>query len=195
MATKRPKPRITPPSEDQFTEAQKALRDAIASGPRAQYRPHGPFGIWMAAPEFGKLAQELGGFARYKTSVPPRLSEFAILCTARMWRAQYEWIAHAPIAEKAGVKPETIRAVQSGRRPETAPQDELAIYDFVRELYRDRRVGDTIYKRVHKLFGDGGMVEFIGILGYYAMISMTLNVFRPAIDDDKPLPFKEPVPA
>jgi 4-carboxymuconolactone decarboxylase len=139
------------------------------------------------------LAQQLGGHVRFKTSVPPRLSEFAILCTARHWRAQFEWFAHAPIAEKAGVKPKTIQQLQRGRRPAGAPADELAIYDFVKQLYRDRRVGDAIYKRVHKLFGDAGMVELVGILGYYAMISMTLNVFRADIDADKPLPFREPV--
>lgn len=192
--SKRPKPRLTPPAEDKLTEQQKALRDAIASGPRKQFSMSGPFAIWMESPEFGLLAQQLGGHVRYKTSLPPRLSEFAILCTARTWRAQYEWMAHSPIAEKAGVKPETIRAIQAGRRPSAAPEDELAIYDFVKELYRDRRVGDATYDRVKKVLGNSGMVDLVGILGYYAMISMMLNVFRAAVDPDKPLPFREPVP-
>jgi 4-carboxymuconolactone decarboxylase len=176
MSTKRPKPRLTPPEDSRLSEPQKALRDAIQSGPRGRFRMVGPFGIWLQAPEFGMLAQQLGGHVRFKTSVPPRLSEFAILCTARHWRAQFEWFAHAPIAEKAGVKPKTIQQLQRGRRPAGAPADELAIY-----------------KRVHKLFGDAGMVELVGILGYYAMISMTLNVFRADVDADKPLPFREPV--
>ena len=192
---KRPKPRLTPPAEDQLNDAQRALRDAIAAGPRGRFNMSGPFAIWMEAPELGLLAQQLGGHVRFKTSLEPRLSEFAILCTARMWRAQYEWQAHAPMAEKAGVKPAAIKAIQSGRRPNGAPADELAIYDFVKQLYRDRRVSDALYRRVHKLFGDGGMVELVGILGYYAMISMTLNVFRADIDPDKPLPFREPVTA
>ena len=193
MSTKRPKPRLTPPAEDRLNETQRALRDAIAAGPRGRFNMSGPFAIWMEAPEFGLLAQQLGGHVRFKTSLPPRLSEFAILCTARLWRAQYEWAAHAPMAEKAGVKPETVRALQRGRRPAGAPADELAIYDFVRELYRDRRVGDAIYKRVHKALGTKGTVELVGILGYYAMISMMLNVFRAATDPNKPLPFREPL--
>jgi 4-carboxymuconolactone decarboxylase len=193
MSTKRPKPRLTPPDENRLSAAQAALRDAIAAGPRGRFNMSGPFAIWMEAPEFGLLAQQLGGHVRFKTSLPPRLSEFAILCTARHWRAQYEWAAHAPMAEKAGVKPDTVRALQRGRRPAGAAADELAIYDFVRELYRDRRVGDPIYKRVNKTLGNQGTVELVGILGYYAMISMQLNVFRAAIAPDKPLPFREPL--
>jgi 4-carboxymuconolactone decarboxylase len=192
MADKRLKPRLMPPALDKLTKAQKELRDAIAAGPRSTFMMRGPFAIWMEAPEFGMLAQRLGGHVRFKTAVPPRLSEFAILCTARTWRAQFEWEAHAPIAEKAGIKPATIRALRAGRKPISAPADERAIYDFVQQLYRKRRVSDGLYKRVHKLFGDSGMVEFVGILGYYSMISMTLNVFRAATDPDQPTPFREP---
>jgi 4-carboxymuconolactone decarboxylase len=194
-AEKRPKPRLVPPDENKLTVAQKELRDAIASGPRGRFRMSGPFAIWMEAPEYGSLAQELGGYLRYNTSLLPRLSEFAILCTARMWRAQYEWMAHAPLAEAAGVKPDAIKAIQAGRRPSTAPADELAIYDFVRELYRDRRVSDPIYKRVQKFLGNRGMVELVGILGYYAMVSMMLDVFRSATDPAKAQPFPEPLAA
>ena len=111
----------------------------------------GPFAAWMHAPEFGELAQALGAHARYKTALPPRLSEFAILCTARLWRAQYEWFAHAPMAEKAGVKPQTIRDLKAGRAPKSAGKDERAIYDFIKELYRTRRVSERTYKRAHAL--------------------------------------------
>ena len=110
--------------------------------------------------------------------MPPRLSEFAILCTARAWRAQYEWYAHAPIAERAGVKPKTIADIRAGREPESAPKDERAIYAFVQELYRTRRVSDRTYKRVHASLGDSAMVELVAILGYYAFVAMTLDVFR-----------------
>jgi 4-carboxymuconolactone decarboxylase len=175
-----------------MTAAQRALRDAIAAGPRGAFTPSGPFAIWMHAPEYGLLAQSLGAYCRFKTSLPPRLSEFAILATARQWRAQYEWQAHAPLAEKAGVAPETIRALQTGRRPARAPADERAIYDFVVELYRTKRVSDRTYRQVHKHLGTQGTVELVGILGYYALISMTLNVFRAATDPNKPLPFREP---
>jgi len=192
MPAKRPSPRLDIPAEDSLNPAQRALLTAIASGPRGGFRFSGPFAIWLHAPELGQLAQALGAHCRYQTSLPPRLSEFAILVTARTWRAQYEWQAHAPMAEKAGVSAKTIRQLRAGRAPSGAPADERAIYDFVNELYRKRRVGDRVYQRVLKLLGTTGTIELVGILGYYALISMTLNVFRSPTDPDKPLPFAEP---
>ena len=116
----------------------------------------------------------------------------AILITAQTWKAHYEWFAHAPMAEKAGVKPQTIKDIQAGRTPKTAAKDELAIIDFVKEMYKTRRASDKTYKRVHAFLGDAGVVELVGICGYYAMISMTLNVFRAQIPEDAALPFAEP---
>jgi 4-carboxymuconolactone decarboxylase len=192
MPSKRPTPRLDIPAEEALTPAQRTLRDAIASGPRGGFKFSGPFAIWLHAPELGQLAQALGAHCRYKTSLSPRLSEFAILATARTWRAQYEWQAHAPMAEKAGVSAKTIRDLKAGRYPRQAAADERAIYDFITELYRKRRVSDRNYQRVLKLFGTTGTIELVGILGYYALISMNLNVFRASTDPDKPLPFAEP---
>ncbi|MFY9895922.1 MAG: carboxymuconolactone decarboxylase family protein [Xanthobacteraceae bacterium] len=174
-----------------LTGEQQALVDAISSGPRGRFSNSGPFAVYLHAPGFGHLAQQLGGYVRLGTSVPPRLSELAILCTARFWQAQYEWVAHAAIAAKQGVKPATIRDLQAGRTPTSAPRDEKAIYTFVKELYATRRVSDAAYKRVHKLLGDAGMVELVGILGYYAMVSMILNVFRMPVPEGTPAPFRE----
>ena len=191
-AKKRLTSRLAFPAEDAFAAPQRVLRDAIAAGPRGSFRFSGPFAIWLHAPEMGILAQALGGHCRYKTSLSPRLSEFAILTTARLWRAQYEWQAHAPMAEKAGVKAKTVADLRAGRYPKTAPADERAIYDFVTELYKKRRVGNRNYGRVVKLLGETGAVELVGILGYYALISMTLNVFQAETDPSKPEPFGEP---
>lgn len=193
MPAKRPTPRLTLIEEAQMTDAQRALMDAIRSGPRGQsITPRGPFAVWLHAPEFGQLAQAIGGFCRYQTGLPARLSEFAILCTAQLWRAQYEWFAHAPIAEKAGVQPKTIRALRAGRAPASAPKDERAIYAFIQELYKTKRIGERNYKRVHAFLGDKGMVELVGILGYYALVSMTLNIFRMMPPADAELAFAEP---
>ena len=176
-----------------MNDSQRALLEAIRSGPRGKsVTPRGPFAVWLHAPEFGHLAQALGAHCRYKTALPPRLSEFAILCTARLWRAQYEWFAHAPMAEKAGVKPKTIADLRAGREPKSAPKDERAIYAFVHELYKTKRVSDRTYKRVHAVLGDAGTVELVGILGYYVLISMTLNVFRMMPPADAALAFAEP---
>jgi 4-carboxymuconolactone decarboxylase len=189
---KRPSYRLKDIADEQMTEPQRALRDAIFAGPRGK-RPklNGPFAIWLHAPALGLLAQALGAHCRFKTALSPRLSEVAILATAHFWRAQYEWYAHAPMAERAGVKPATIRAIKAGRAPKSAPKDERALYDFIKELYRTRRVSERSYARVHKLLGDAAMVEFVGILGYYVLISMTLNVFRAQIPEEAPLPFRE----
>jgi 4-carboxymuconolactone decarboxylase len=186
-----PAPRLPVLDMASLTGEQQALVDAISSGPRGRFSNSGPFAVYLHAPGFGHLAQQLGGYVRLGTSVPPRLSELAILCTARFWQAQYEWVAHVAIAAKQGVKPATIRDLQAGRTPTSAPRDEMAIYAFVRELYATRRVSDATYKRVHKLLGDAGMVELVGILGYYAMVSMILNVFRMPVPEGTPAPFRE----
>ena len=192
MPAKRPTPRLPVLDEAQMSEAQRSLMEAIRSGPRGKsITPRGPFAVWLHAPEFGHLAQALGGHCRYKTALSPRVSEFAILCTARLWRAQYEWFAHAPMAEKAGVKAKTIADLRAGREPKSAPKDERAIYAFIRELYKTRRVSDRTYKRVHAFLGDSGTVELVGILGYYVLISMTLNVFRMMPPADAELAFAE----
>ena len=185
-------PRLPALSEDTLTAAQRALAESIKSGPRGVFKMSGPFAIYLHSPAFGELAQKLGGHVRFKTSVPPRLSELAILCTAQFWKAQYEWAAHAVIAEKEGVKPETIRAIQAGRPPKTAPKDEMAIHAFVKELYASRRVSTPTFNRVKKLLGDAGTVELVGILGYYAMVSMTLNTFKAPLPEGVKPGFKEP---
>jgi 4-carboxymuconolactone decarboxylase len=185
-------PRLPKLSEEHLTAEQQALAESIKSGPRGQFKMSGPFAIYLHSPTFGELAQKLGGHLRFKTSVPPRLSEFAILCTAQHWKAQYEWAMHEPMAEKQGVKPKTIRDIRAGRAPKSAPSDEKAIYSFVKELYAKRRVGNATFNRVKKLLGDAGVVELVGILGYYAMVSMTLNTFRAPLPEGTPAPFKEP---
>jgi 4-carboxymuconolactone decarboxylase len=185
-------PRLPVIAMQDLSPEQQALVEAIQSGPRRRFHNEGPFAVYLHAPGFGKLAQALGGYLRYHTSLPPRLKEFAILCTARHWKAQYEWHAHATMAADEGVKPTTIRDLKAGRPAKSAARDEMAIYAFAEELYGKRRVSDAAYARVHKLIGDTGMVELVGILGYYALVSMTLNVFRMPLPAGAPAPFPEP---
>lgn len=192
MPAKRPAPRLALVSEQRMNDAQRALLASLRAGPRgASITPRGPFAVWMHAPELGELAQKLGAHCRYGTALPPRLSEFAILCTARIWRAQYEWFAHAPMAEKGGVKIKTIEDLRHGRAPKSARPDERAIYAFIQELYKTKRVSDRTYKRVEALLGDKATVELVGILGYYVLISMTLNVFHMLPPDGENLAFPE----
>jgi 4-carboxymuconolactone decarboxylase len=185
-------PRLPELSEDKLTAEQRALAQSIASGPRRQFKMSGPFAIYLHSPAFGELAQKLGGHLRFHTSIPPRLMEFAILCTAAHWKAQYEWAMHGPMAEKQGVKPQTIRDLQAGRAPKSAPRDEMTIYAFVKELYAKRRVGKATFNRAYKLLGEAGTVELVGLLGYYATVSMTLNTFMAPLPEGMKVPFKEP---
>jgi 4-carboxymuconolactone decarboxylase len=191
MAARRPAARLRVPPPNRLNRAQRAMRDAILATRPGLKKFGGPFGVWLHAPQFGDLAQRLGEHCRFKTTLPPRLSEFAILTTARWWRAQFEWIAHAPIAERAGVDPHTIADLRAGRYPKRARSDERAIYEFIAELYRARRVSEGKYRAVLKRLGPTGTVELVGLLGYYAMVSMTLNVFNVPIDPKQPLPFAE----
>jgi 4-carboxymuconolactone decarboxylase len=185
-------PRLPKLSERDLTADQRALAESIKSGPRGQFKMAGPFAIYLHAPAFGERAQQLGGHLRFNTSLPPRLSEFAILLSAAHWKAQYEWAMHAPMAERQGVKPQTIRDIRTGRAPKSARPDERAIYALVKELYAKKRVSGATFNRVKKLLGAAGSVELIGLLGYYAMVSMTLNAFMAPLPADIEPPFREP---
>jgi 4-carboxymuconolactone decarboxylase len=185
-------PRLPAIPLETLTAEQKALMESIRSGPRGEFKMSGPFFCYLHAPAFGELAQRLGAHCRMGTGIPPRLSEFAIIVTAQHWKSQYEWNAHAAIAERQGIKRETIKALRAGRAPKTAPKDEMAIYAFIKELYRDKRVSNRSYAKVRALLGDAGTVELVGLLGYYAMVAMTLNVFRMPVPAGQPLPFREP---
>jgi len=186
-----PSPRLPALDLNSLTAEQHALVEAIKAGPRGRFIMEGPFAVYLHAPAYGELAQQLGAHLRFRTSLPPRLAEVAILCTGQYWKAQYEWMAHAMIAERQGVKPATIRDIQAGRTPKSAPVDEKAVYALVKELYATRRVSNATYGRVHKLVGDAGMVELVGILGYYVLVSLTLNVFRMPVPEGTPAPFHE----
>ena len=192
MPAKKPTRRLPAIPEEALTPRQRELMETIRSGPRGKMSQDGPFGIFLHSPEIGDLMQALGAHCRLKTSIPPRLSEFAILCTSRLWRAPYEWHVHAPIAEKAGLAPETMKAIRAGRAPKRLKKDERAVYDLVQELYKTRRVSDRTYKRAQALFGDSGMVELVGILGYYALVAMMLDVFQAVPPADAPQYFAEP---
>ena len=171
-----------------FTPEQKKVHDAVLAGPRG--RVVGPIKVWLKNAGLAEHAQALGAYCRFNSSLPPRLSEVAILCTGHFWKAQYEWYVHARIAAENGVKEATIRDLKAGRPPKSAPRDELAIYAFVKELYATRRVSNATYTRVQKILGDAGTVELVGILGYYDLVSMALiaqNTTAAPSGDEPPL--------
>jgi 4-carboxymuconolactone decarboxylase len=161
---------------EDLTPAQRKVHDAIVAGPRGKVV--GPLRVWLTSPALAERAQELGAFCRFGTRLPPRLSELAILVTGAFWQAGFEWHAHAPIARKAGVAADAIEAIRTGKEPKFAQEDERAVYGFSRELWVRHRVSDTTYRRAAELLGNAGVVELVGILGYYGLISMTINAFE-----------------
>ncbi|HEY0646623.1 hypothetical protein [Phenylobacterium sp.] len=172
-----------------MTPAQKQVADAIVSGPRGSIR--GPFNAWLRSPELADRLQKVGEHIRYRSSLPARLNEFAILITARHWNAKFEWYAHYPLALRGGLKPEVAADLAKGLKPRGMAADEAAVYDFCVELRRDRRVSDATYAAVHKLFGDQGVVDLIAVNGYYDLVSMTLNVAEVATPPDGALPLPD----
>ena len=126
----------------------------------------------------GDLAQKLGEYARFRPDVPAKLRELAIIVTARHWTAQYEWYAHRRAAEQAGLKEEIIKAIADRKRPTGMQPDEEAVYNFANELLETKNVSDATFKAVVDKFGEKGVVDIIGVMGYYQMVSMLLNVDR-----------------
>jgi 4-carboxymuconolactone decarboxylase len=172
---------------EELTPAQRKVHDAIVAGPRG--RVVGPLRVWLMSPELAERAQELGAFCRYRTSLPPRLSELAILVTGAFWQAGFEWHAHVPIALKAGIAADAIEAIRLDQEPKFAREDEQAVYQFSHELWNKRRVSDTAYQRLAGLLGANTVIELVAILGYYGLISMTINAFEIPLPEGADQPF------
>lgn len=168
--------RLPPPDPATLTARQKDICDTITSGPRGGVR--GPLAIWLHRPELADKAQALGRYCRYDTSLPPYLSELAILVTARVWTSEYEWQAHKKFALEAGLSPAIIEAIRKGEAPSFDDDTAGAVHDFALSLQRDRHVSQSLYDRAVSLLGEAGVIDLTGILGYYALISMTINVFE-----------------
>ncbi|WP_407850231.1 carboxymuconolactone decarboxylase family protein [Bordetella petrii] len=167
--------RMDPPEVHDMSAHQRRVHDAIASGPRGRVR--GPLAIWLHRPGLAEHAQALGQYCRYDSSLPPRLSELAILVMAAWWRAPFEWWAHHPIALREGLDAEAAEQIRLGAAPRFTARDEELVYRFVRELLETRRVGDALYREATEVLGKDGVVDLVGIAGYYTLISMTINVF------------------
>ena len=176
--------RIAELDPGQMTAAQRSVHDAIASGPRKGVR--GPLAVWLHRPELAQHAQALGRYCRYDTSLPPRLSELAILVIARHWGSEYEWYVHKPIAIAAGVRPEIVEAIRTQAVAAFADPAEAVIHAFLIELHRDRRVSDAVYAAAVAQLGEPGVIDLVGLAGYYTLISMTINVFEVAPPADMP---------
>ena len=159
----------------QMDDRQKQVYDVIATGPRGVVR--GPLAIWLHQVDFADKAQALGQYCRYNSSLAPRLSELAILTTARIWDATFEWQAHLSPALFAGLDPAVIESLSADKHPIFAAEDEALVYEFTRELNIKRVVSNELYERAILILGKASTIDLVGILGYYALIAMTIKAF------------------
>lgn len=179
---------------------QRELFDAVVGGKRARYNLddneriaregfRGPFNVWMYAPSMGMHAQILGEELRFEGTLSDRQREVAILRVAVHWKADFEWWAHARIAAGHGLEAEVIDAILSGEVPRFSDEVERLVYEFAGEVLREHQVNDTLYRNTAEALGEPALVELVTLLGYYVMISMTLNVFRVELPPGETSPF------
>jgi 4-carboxymuconolactone decarboxylase len=168
--------RFAPLTWEQMTPEQKTMTMNLLNGPRRGLG--GPFNVLLRSPEMGDLTQKLGEYARFRPDLPAKLRELAIIITARHWTAQYEWNAHRQAAQQAGLSTAVIEAIANRKRPAGMQPDEEVVYNFSTELLETKQVSDANFKSVVSRFGEKGVVDLIGVMGYYQMVSMLLNVDR-----------------
>ena len=168
--------RMPPIPPEKLTDAQKKAVEEFRAARNANVT--GPFVPLLRSPEVMNRARAMGDYLRFKSVLPPRLSEFAILIAARQWTQQYEWDAHYRLALEAGLNPQAAAAVAEGRRPDRMADDEAAIYDLCIELHREHAVSDATYQRAVAAFGEQGVIDAVGIQGYYSLLAMVMNTAR-----------------
>lgn len=169
---------VTPP--DQLTPEQREQYDRIAATrrPRADGTIGGPFDPWVRSPELARRLVGLGDFVWQRTTVGRRLVELAIIVTARFWESNVEWWAHSRMAREHGVADEVIDAVFAQRRPEGAPEDELIVFDVCTALHQTCRLPEDVYARAVERFGERGLMDIVGTIGFYTTVAMTLSAFQ-----------------
>jgi 4-carboxymuconolactone decarboxylase len=166
--------RFPPIPQERMTPEQRTVAEGIAGGPRGGIR--GPFNALLRSPVLADRWQRVGEYLRFNSSIPHVLNEFAIIIAARAWSAQYEWFAHHRIALQAGLSPAIAQAVAEGRRPEGMSEDETIVNEFCTELHTTHFVSDATFERAKARFGEQGVVDLLGVTGYYVGVAMILNV-------------------
>lgn len=175
--------RLPAPDPAHYDQRQQDIHDAIVNGPRGSVR--GPLAVWLHRPELAAHAQDLGRYCRYDTLLDPKLSELAILVTARVFRSEYEWQIHKEFALKAGLSPDVIEAIRLNQRPNFDDHEQEVVHDIARAAHEQRHVDDALYARAVAVIGEAALVDLVGLLGYYTLISLTINVFKvPPLGDD-----------
>ena len=166
--------RMPPLDPAAMTDAQRRAAQELAAGPRGGVK--GPFIPLLRSPELMDRLQKVGEYLRFRSSLEPRISEFLMLVVSRQWTQQFEWSVHVPLALRAGLKEETVQSLAEGRRPSAMAADEAIAHDFCEELLRTRGVSDGTYRSAIDRFGEAGVIDMLGVIGYFTTISMVLNV-------------------
>lgn len=180
--------RMPPLDAAAMDEAQATAARELAAGPRGGVK--GPFIPLLRSPELMDRLQKVGEYLRFRSALEPRISEFMMLAVSRQWTQQFEWYVHVPLALKAGVKPETVQSLAEGRRPAGMARDEQVAYDFFDELVRNKGVCEATYRGARDTFGERGLIDLLGLIGYFITVSMVMNVAHtpaPAGDNVAPL--------
>ncbi len=172
--------RFKPLTWETMTPAQLQMAESVMSGKRGSMQ--GPYNVLMRSPALGQLAQQFGAHTRFNSSLPLVLNELAILLVARFWNSQFVWWAHRRIAAEAGLDEALITAIATGQTPQGLSPDVAAVHGFCHELIQTRRVTDAAYAALVGKFGEAGVVDLMGTMSYYTLVSMSLNV------DQYPLP-------
>ncbi len=183
--------RIPLPTPETMSVEQRQVYENIISGPRG--RLVGPLRAAIHNPELAERWQKLGEILRFGTSLPPKLNELAIIVTARRWNSQIEWYIHADAARKAGLSQAVIDALKEADEPPFDDEAEVIVYEFARQLQQHGTVESIVYGRAVELWGAAGVVELTAVVGYYTMVSMTLNVHEIPMPDDQPPPLDTPM--
>jgi 4-carboxymuconolactone decarboxylase len=178
--------RMPPIPPEKWTDAQRKAAEEITSGPRKDLV--GPFIPLLRSPEYMSRLQRVGEYLRFNTKLGSNISEFIILLIARRWTQQFEWYSHESLALKAGIKPETIKAIAEMHRPTEMTPDETMIYDFVSELHLRQSVSDPVYAQIVNRFGEQGVIDIAGLCGYYTLLGMLMNTTRTPLPPGKTPP-------
>ena len=180
--------RMPPIPMQKMTDAQRNAAQELQNA--RGYALRGPWHPLLRSPDLMTRILELSDYLRFDSALPPRLSEFVILMTAREWTQQYEWQAHHPLALKGGLKPEIAQAIGEGRHPEGMAEDEAALYSLISELLHNKNVSDATYARALARFGEQGVVDAVTLSGYYTTIAMILNTARTPLPEGMAPPLK-----
>ena len=177
--------RMPPIPQEQLSNEQRRALEGLAS---SRGGVNGAFVAWARCPELMDRVQNLGAYVRFNATLDMRVNYLASLLTARHWGSQYQWHGNARRAAEAGLRTEIIEAVSEGRRPTGMAEDEEVAYDFSTEALTNKSVSDPTYTRAVKMFGEAGVIDLLGVIGYFGLIGLVMNVVRTPIPDGGPLP-------